>query len=272
MHRRPPRTAAVAPGLHRRHHIAVSPHLQAGERPEVTISRAREHQDGGAWDSAGTVALHPWGWSHERQAKLSLPVSNLGHDALVTQVVADDQAPGPHLVDGAHRLVERTAVGPGSGTPGWRLAICGHGCPGVGGARWGPVSRAGPAGGEAPRAPASRHGGNPTGGLSRWWATAPTSPWHRAIAAAPACPVDLTDLTDLDRFAAGFRHDVFRQLRRGAPVWFQSEVSKLERRSDMFTSTLRKFIEATGGELHLVARTRSVSGAATAAAAHARRS
>lgn len=33
----------------------------------------------------------------------------------------------------------------------------------------------------------------------------------------------------------------------------QSEVSKLEHRSDMFISTLRKFIEATGGELHLVA-------------------
>jgi len=33
----------------------------------------------------------------------------------------------------------------------------------------------------------------------------------------------------------------------------QSEVSKLERRSDMFISTLRKFIQATGGELHLVA-------------------
>lgn len=33
----------------------------------------------------------------------------------------------------------------------------------------------------------------------------------------------------------------------------QSEVSKLERRSDMFISTLRKFIEATGGELHLIA-------------------
>lgn len=33
----------------------------------------------------------------------------------------------------------------------------------------------------------------------------------------------------------------------------QSEVSKLERRSDMFLSTLRRFVQATGGELHLVA-------------------
>jgi len=34
----------------------------------------------------------------------------------------------------------------------------------------------------------------------------------------------------------------------------QSEVSRLERRSDMLLSTLRRFIEATGGELHLVVR------------------
>lgn len=34
----------------------------------------------------------------------------------------------------------------------------------------------------------------------------------------------------------------------------QSEVSRLERRSDMLLSTLKRFIEATGGELHLVVR------------------
>ncbi|HTX01358.1 MAG TPA: XRE family transcriptional regulator [Acidimicrobiales bacterium] len=33
----------------------------------------------------------------------------------------------------------------------------------------------------------------------------------------------------------------------------QSEVSKLERRSDMLVSTLRRFVQATGGELHIVA-------------------
>lgn len=33
----------------------------------------------------------------------------------------------------------------------------------------------------------------------------------------------------------------------------QSEVSRLEHRSDVLLSTLRRFIEATGGELHLVA-------------------
>jgi predicted XRE-type DNA-binding protein len=34
----------------------------------------------------------------------------------------------------------------------------------------------------------------------------------------------------------------------------QSEISRLERRSDMLLSTLKRFIEATGGELHLVVR------------------
>lgn len=32
----------------------------------------------------------------------------------------------------------------------------------------------------------------------------------------------------------------------------QSEVSRLERRSDMLLSTLRRFVQATGGELHIV--------------------
>ena len=34
----------------------------------------------------------------------------------------------------------------------------------------------------------------------------------------------------------------------------QSEISRLERRSDLLLSTLRKFVQATGGDLHLVAR------------------
>ncbi|MDQ2727952.1 MAG: helix-turn-helix domain-containing protein [Actinomycetota bacterium] len=33
----------------------------------------------------------------------------------------------------------------------------------------------------------------------------------------------------------------------------QSEISRLERRTDLLLSTLRRFVEATGGELHLVA-------------------
>jgi len=34
----------------------------------------------------------------------------------------------------------------------------------------------------------------------------------------------------------------------------QSEVSKVERRSDLYVSTLRRYIEAMGGELQIIAR------------------
>jgi transcriptional regulator with XRE-family HTH domain len=34
----------------------------------------------------------------------------------------------------------------------------------------------------------------------------------------------------------------------------QAAVSKLERRTDMYVSTLRRFIEAMGGELDIIAR------------------
>ena len=33
--------------------------------------------------------------------------------------------------------------------------------------------------------------------------------------------LDAIDLTDLDRFADGFPHDLFTELRRDAPVWWQ---------------------------------------------------
>ena len=32
----------------------------------------------------------------------------------------------------------------------------------------------------------------------------------------------------------------------------QSEISRLERRSDMLLSTLKRFVTATGGEMHVV--------------------
>ena len=32
----------------------------------------------------------------------------------------------------------------------------------------------------------------------------------------------------------------------------QSEVSRLERRSDTLLSTLKRFVEATGGEMHVI--------------------
>jgi transcriptional regulator with XRE-family HTH domain len=34
----------------------------------------------------------------------------------------------------------------------------------------------------------------------------------------------------------------------------QAAVSKLERRTDMYVSTLRQYVEAMGGELHIIAR------------------
>ena len=37
----------------------------------------------------------------------------------------------------------------------------------------------------------------------------------------PSMDLDAIDLTDLDRFADGFPHDMFTQLRREAPVWWQ---------------------------------------------------
>ena len=40
---------------------------------------------------------------------------------------------------------------------------------------------------------------------------------------------------------------------RKAKSFTQSEVSRLERRSDMLLSTLRSFIQAAGGELQLIA-------------------
>lgn len=43
--------------------------------------------------------------------------------------------------------------------------------------------------------------------------------------------------------------DMAKQLHVG-----QAAVSKLERRADMYLSTLRKYIEATGGTLEIVAR------------------
>ena len=38
----------------------------------------------------------------------------------------------------------------------------------------------------------------------------------------PPVPLDKIDLTDLDLFAEGFPHGVFRRLRQEAPVWWHS--------------------------------------------------
>jgi hypothetical protein len=44
----------------------------------------------------------------------------------------------------------------------------------------------------------------------------------------------------------------------------QSEVSRLERRGDMLLSTLKRFVEATGGEVHIVVSYRALRAAAKA--------
>jgi len=45
------------------------------------------------------------------------------------------------------------------------------------------------------------------------------------------------------------QQQIAEQLKSG-----QAAVSKLERRADMYVSTLRRFIEAMGGELEIIAR------------------
>src|SRR5262245_31926431 len=41
-----------------------------------------------------------------------------------------------------------------------------------------------------------------------------------SVCAGLAMPLDDVDLTDLERFARGFPHHVFKRLRHEAPVWF----------------------------------------------------
>ncbi len=55
---------------------------------------------------------------------------------------------------------------------------------------------------------------------------------------------------------AGLRRarELSQQTLAGAMGVSQSEISKIERRSDVYVSTLRSFIEAMGGELAIIAR------------------
>jgi hypothetical protein len=57
------------------------------------------------------------------------------------------------------------------------------------------------------------------------------------------------DMADLRRAMRLSQVELARQLRVG-----QAAVAKLEKRTDMYVSTLRRFIEAMGGELHVVAK------------------
>ena len=72
----------------------------------------------------------------------------------------------------------------------------------------------------------------------------------RAAAAAltEAMERDLS-LAELRRARAMTQEQLAADLRVG-----QASVAKLEQRSDMYLSTLRRFVEAMGGELEIVAR------------------
>ncbi len=56
-------------------------------------------------------------------------------------------------------------------------------------------------------------------------------------------------LTELRRARAMTQHQLAADLHVG-----QASIAKLERRTDMYLSTLRRFVEAMGGELEIVAR------------------
>jgi DNA-binding transcriptional regulator YiaG len=70
--------------------------------------------------------------------------------------------------------------------------------------------------------------------------------YDRAAAEIEAHQVSLAKL----RKARGLAQSVVAE----AMGMQQSEVSRLERRTDLLLSTMRKFVESTGGELVLVAR------------------
>jgi predicted transcriptional regulator len=57
------------------------------------------------------------------------------------------------------------------------------------------------------------------------------------------------DLAEVRRALKLSQNEIARTLHLG-----QGSVAKIERRADMYVSTLRRFIEAMGGELEIVAR------------------
>lgn len=75
-------------------------------------------------------------------------------------------------------------------------------------------------------------------------------------AAARAKAGSLTDAMDRDLSLAELRRArLMTQDQLAADLHInQASVAKLERRTDMYLSTLRRFVEAMGGELEIVAR------------------
>jgi len=70
----------------------------------------------------------------------------------------------------------------------------------------------------------------------------------KAVALTGAMERDLS-LTELRRARAMTQDQLAAHLHVG-----QASIAKLERRTDMYLSTLRRFVEAMGGELEIVAR------------------
>ena len=76
------------------------------------------------------------------------------------------------------------------------------------------------------------------------------TPEARTAADAKAAALDLEmDLAEMRRARLLSQEELAQALHIG-----QSSVARLEKRADMYVSTLRRFIEAMGGELEIVAR------------------
>lgn len=76
------------------------------------------------------------------------------------------------------------------------------------------------------------------------------SPESQARAAATAAQLQQDmDLAELRRARQLSQEEVARTLHVG-----QAAVAKLEKRTDLYLSTLRRYVEAMGGELQIIAR------------------
>ena len=73
--------------------------------------------------------------------------------------------------------------------------------------------------------------------------------WHAAVEARKRQLLAEMPLHELRRARQLSQEQLAEEL--GAT---QPEISKIERRTDMYVSTLRRFVEAMGGELDIIAR------------------
>ncbi|MGH7310574.1 MAG: XRE family transcriptional regulator [Candidatus Rokuibacteriota bacterium] len=73
--------------------------------------------------------------------------------------------------------------------------------------------------------------------------------WHAAVETRKSHLLAEMPLHELRRARELSREQLAEDL--GAT---QPEISKIERRTDMYVSTLRRFVEAMGGELEIIAR------------------